>query len=243
MATVFRSNAMSSQGTAVYVGQLTGGVAKPITALTKANPAVVTSVAHGMLSGDVGKFASVGGMIQLNGTDGIVSEPVTDTFELFGVDSTAFTTYTTGGTFTPYPMLKACEARDFSIAGGQAAEIDVTTMCSTAVETRIGLQDYGEATMNVNFVPGDPALLELQAAAADAQARWFKVVLPQGSGVMVFQAFVRQISMSFGVNQAIQGSVGLRLSGPIEFIDVVPPDEVLLNAGIPAEEIALSQAA
>lgn len=228
--TVFRSNAMSSQGTAVYIGKSTGGVPVTVSGLTKANPAVVTATAHGLLSGDVGRFAAVGGMVEVNGLEGVVSEPTTDSFEAFGLDSSAFTTYTTGGTFTPFPMLKACEIRDFSITGGQAAEIDVTTMCSTAIETRIGLQDYGEATMNINFVPGDPALVELQAAAADAQARWFKVVMPQGVGTLVFTAFVRQISISFGVNQAIQGSVSLRLSGPIEQVDIVPPAEQLLAA-------------
>jgi len=34
---------------------------------------------------------------------------------------------------------------------------------------------------------------------------------------------VRQIGFSAGVNQAIQGTINLRITGPIDFIDVVPP--------------------
>lgn len=223
MPSTFRSEAMSSQGTAVYISQLTGGVPVTVSGITQASPGVVTATAHGMLSGDVGVFAAVGGMIELNGEAGIVSEPASGSFEIYNTDTTSFTTYTTGGTFTPYPMLQACEIKDLAINGGQAAEIDVTTMCSTAKEYRMGLQDAGEATMNINFVPWDPALAELMAAKADGQPRWFKVVLPQAAGVLVFQAYVRQVSLSFGVDQAIQGSVGLRLTGDVEMIDIVEP--------------------
>lgn len=226
MAATFRSNAISSQGSALYIGQTTGGVPVTVTGISKANPAVVTA-ANDLLSGDVGVFAAVTGMVEINGQESIVSEPSLSDFSAFNIDSSGFTTYTSGGTFTPFPMLKACEIRDFSITGGQSAEIDVTTMCSTAKEYLIGLQDFGEATANVNFVPGDPAFEEIMAAHADGQARWFKLVLPAGRGVLVFQAFVRQVNVSFGVDQAIQGSVSLRLSGPIEFVDIVPPADVI----------------
>ena len=235
MTTVFRSNAIQSQGSAVYIGQsengLPTGSPKTITAITNADPGVVTAVAHGLLEGDVGNFAAIVGMTDLNGISGIVDQPVTDTFEIAGVDTTAMPTYTSGGTFTPFHFIKACELKNFSQTGGQAAEIDVTTLCSVAVEKRIGLQDFGEASMTINYVPGDPALIEIKKAAADGYPRWFKIVFPAGADTMVFQAFVRQVSFSVGVNEAIQGTVSLRLTGAIVELGVTPlPEPVALAA-------------
>jgi hypothetical protein len=229
MASTFRSNAMSAQGSAVYVAKVVaaGGADDiTITGITSASPAVITG-ANDLLSGDVGKFSGVVGMTQINEQESATSGATATTFEAHNIDASDYTAYGSAGVFTPYEMLKACEARDFNIAGGQKAEIAVTTLCSTAVETRLGLPDYGEATMNVNFVPGDPAQVELEAANTDGLARWFKVVLPNGCAVLSFQAFVRQISLSIGVNQALQGTIGLRITGPVDQLDVIPPPTAL----------------
>ena len=52
------SNAILSQGTRFYIQALgTNGSAKTITAITQANPAVVTSTAHALVTGDVVTFA------------------------------------------------------------------------------------------------------------------------------------------------------------------------------------------
>jgi hypothetical protein len=220
---------MSSQGTAVYVAKpvAAGGATDiTVTAITKTNPAVVAAAGNNLLSGMVGKFSGATGMTQINGLEGIVSDPSSTDFDAFNIDATGFTTYTSGGKFTPYEMLKACEIRDMQLPGGQSPEIAVSTICSTAAEYRIGLIDYGEATMNVNFVPGDPAQWELLDASQDGTSRWFTIVFPEGRGAAVFQAFVRQFGWNFGVNAAYQGTIGLRLTGPIQYVDIVPPPGV-----------------
>jgi len=228
----FTSNALSSIGAAVYIGVSEAGeptgTPLTITGITAANPGVVTSTAHGLLEGDVGEIAAVVGMTELNGTSQVVDNPDANTFEI--VDTTGFTAYTSGGTFTPFHMIKMCELRNFALTGGQAAEIDVTTLCSTAIERRLGLKDTGEASLSVNFVPGDPAQIELMAAQDDGVARWFKVVFPNGAGTAVFQALVRQFSWTVGVNEAIQGTVSLRLTGDITYVGVTPLPEPALAA-------------
>lgn len=72
--------------------------AKTITAITKANPAVVTSAAHGYSAGDQVLLESIGGMVELNDRYRTVASPTTNTFALSGEDSTLYTTYTSGGT-------------------------------------------------------------------------------------------------------------------------------------------------
>lgn len=68
-----------------------------ITAITKANPAVVTSVAHGFSNGDRVIITGVLGMTEVNNRQFVVANKTADTFELSGVDSSAYTTYTSGG--------------------------------------------------------------------------------------------------------------------------------------------------
>ncbi len=69
-----------------------------ITAITKANPAVVTANSHGLSNGDRVFIASVGGMTEVNNREFTVAGATTNTFQLSGINSSAFTTYTSGGT-------------------------------------------------------------------------------------------------------------------------------------------------
>lgn len=83
------------------------GGAKAITAATKANPGVLTVLAHGMITGVFGTISSVVGMTELNGeTFSIVSTGAgsmtlkhADTGR--AINTTDFTTYVSGGTVTP----------------------------------------------------------------------------------------------------------------------------------------------
>lgn len=83
--------------------QVLTGVPKTITAITKANPGVITSNSHGFANGDEIYIIGVGGMTQLNGRNFRVANVTTNTFtltDLFGnaIDTTNFTTFTSGGT-------------------------------------------------------------------------------------------------------------------------------------------------
>ena len=103
--------------------QVLNATAKTITAATKASPGVLTSNSHGFSNGDEIFIASVGGMIELNGRNYRVANSSTNTFtltDLFGaaINTTSFTTYTSGGTATeifelatPYPEAKLPDVR------------------------------------------------------------------------------------------------------------------------------------
>lgn len=71
---------------------------KTITAITQANPAVVTAAAHGFSNGDRVIVAGVGGMGQVNNREFTVANQTADTFELSGVNATVYDAYTIGGT-------------------------------------------------------------------------------------------------------------------------------------------------
>lgn len=73
-----------------------------ITGITKANPAVVTSTAHGLSDGDRVKLIDVGGMTEVESMSFLVANKTANTFELTdlqgnNIDSSAYTAYTSGG--------------------------------------------------------------------------------------------------------------------------------------------------
>jgi hypothetical protein len=70
---------------------------KTITAITKANPAVVTASSHGYSNGDHVWINNVVGMTEVNGRRYTVANKTTNTFELSGVDSSSYTTYSSNG--------------------------------------------------------------------------------------------------------------------------------------------------
>lgn len=70
-----------------------------ITSINKANPGVVqVSGSHGYSNGDVVYIAGVEGMTEVNGRFFTVANVTAGTFELSGVDTSSYTTYTSGGT-------------------------------------------------------------------------------------------------------------------------------------------------
>lgn len=79
-------------------GEILTEATKTITGITKANPAVVTSNGHGFSNGDRVFIKSVVGMVELNNREFTVAGQTTNTFQLSGVDSSAFTTYGSAGT-------------------------------------------------------------------------------------------------------------------------------------------------
>jgi len=75
---------------------------KTITAITKANPGVVTSASHGFSNGDVVDLSDIEGMTELNGVRVIVANVAANTFELTdedgnNINTSSYTTYLSGG--------------------------------------------------------------------------------------------------------------------------------------------------
>lgn len=98
---------------------------KVITGATKENPVVITtSGSHGYVNGDKVYIIGVVGMTEINVKNFIVANKTSTTFELTGVDGTAYTTYVSGGTvarvftlITTYieadlPLLKFTQSAD-----------------------------------------------------------------------------------------------------------------------------------
>lgn len=74
------------------------GKTATITGISKANPAVVTcSGGHPFVNGETVRLPNVRGMTEVAGTTYTVANRTATTFELSGVNSSSYTTYTAGG--------------------------------------------------------------------------------------------------------------------------------------------------
>lgn len=97
-----------------------------ITAISKANPARVTiGSTHTASAGDVVTIAGAGGMTEINGLSAYVATPSSSFLDMTGINSTAFTTYTSGGTATGYDPTHMGVGGDTIIANTFAATLPV----------------------------------------------------------------------------------------------------------------------
>ena len=78
-----------------------------ITAITKANPGVVTAPYHGLATGDEVFLSGIEGMTELNGRTVTVTVTGTNTFSI-GIDTTGYATFTSDdGIVRPTPPTPA----------------------------------------------------------------------------------------------------------------------------------------
>lgn len=188
---------------------------KVITAITKANPGVVSSTAHGLLDGAVVAIAAVVGMTEVNGGLYVVDNPLSGTFELAGTDTTGYTTYTSGGTAAPVNFSNFCELTSVSQQDGSADEIDVTTICSTVKEFEVGLSDSGSLQLEYNYAGAETVQAALKAAKLSGAIVAFKLTLPGTGGTLVMLGSVQQQSISGSNNGVWTGSATIKLTGPV----------------------------
>ena len=97
-----------------------------ITAITQANPAVVTAASHGLSNSDKIYLSDAAGMTQVNGLVFTVANKTDNTFQLSGIDSSGYGAYTSGGyirhvengtTYTAYVSGGVARVETTSITG------------------------------------------------------------------------------------------------------------------------------
>lgn len=108
------------------------------------------------------------------------------------------------------------EVSEISGPGGQAAEIDVTDLSSTAKEFRMGLQDEGQITLSVNYIPSNTVHTTLRTARTNQTLTNFQIIFT-GSPIKTwrFTAYVLGLEISNSVDDVTKGSITLRVSGSI----------------------------
>lgn len=130
------------------------------------------------------------------------------------------TTAVTDVTPSPLPAFAVldCIGRSITYEGGTADEIEVTTLCSTAKEFRLGLEDAGTMSVAGHWKQGHAAHTAIRAAAADKQSRLIVVTFEDGSTFSAL-AYVSQRSFSAEVNGVVTATYNFRLTGATAEVD------------------------
>lgn len=190
----------------------TRAAAKVITAITAANPPVVSSTAHGYANGAIVYIDGVVGMTELNGRAFVVANQATNTFELKGINATTYTAYASGGSAYLITLGDVAEVTGVSGFDGEAGEIDVTNLRSTAKEYLVGLQDFGNVNLDVTLNNTDTGQALLRTIKASAAAKVFALTLSDAK-VSSFVALVKSFTFDASADQAVTGQVKLRVTG------------------------------
>jgi len=125
----------------------------------------------------------------------------------------------------PPAVLAEIEAvNNFTAFDGQANEIDMTHLRSTAKERIMGLQDFGSFSIDANYLPDEsaPGQAALRDAKATRQRQKFKFNIPadvEGGNVSTaeFFGFVQSASMTGGVDSKIDTTFNILVDGDVTF--------------------------
>ena len=163
--------------------------AKTITGITKANPGVVTSTAHGLLDGDI-VYIECQGMTQLNERVARVANKTTDTFQLEGIDTTLFDTFVSGSCYKITLGTTISTARSVTSSGGDFTMIDKTTIHENARSEMPGLPNAISFQMEHIWDSTDAGLAAMKAASDVQGKRVFKFQFGTGGKIMLFSGYV-----------------------------------------------------
>jgi hypothetical protein len=204
--------AIKGQGGQLAVGSATSGSAVTVTAATAANPVVLTAT-NSYSNGDIiVATAFTSGPTNLNNRAFVASAVSGSAVTLKGEDGSTNTAYSSsGGSLQKWTMLNISQGTNIQGFDGQSSEIDTTNLQSQAKEFLLGLQDFGQVTLEL-FQSSDSGQARLRAIKAAQSIVPFSLTLSDGS-IAAFMAGVKQYSFN-GVQPdgAVKNSVILRVT-------------------------------
>jgi len=119
------------------------------------------------------------------------------------------------GTGSPTVWVNLDEIVSFQRSGDRP-EIDVSSLDSLAREYRLGLRDNGTYSFECMYADASTGQARLRAGLDEANPSEFRVTYPNGD-IRLFQALVKKVDESGGVDDVIRAQVELRISGAIVF--------------------------
>ena len=104
----------------------------------------------------------------------------------------------------------------FTGPDGEATEIDVTHLGSTAKEYLQGLPDEGNITFTGFLDPDDTAQVGLRTDRDAQVANTYSLTLTDSPAtVLTFSAFVKQFALAGAPDGAITLNLSMRITGPV----------------------------
>lgn len=146
------------------------GADLPITAITKANPGVVSIASHGLANGDYILLKDIQGMPEVNNKIFRVAGSTAGTVNLEGEDTTLYGTFVSGKANKLTFGTNFSTLLDFNVSGGEFADVDTTTIHDYESSSMPGMPSPLVATSSSIWDTSDPAL-KAAKLASDTQAQ------------------------------------------------------------------------
>jgi len=182
--------------------------AKTITAITKGNPGVVTSSAHGYINGNV-LFLEIVGMHQLNEKVVRVANKTDDTFELEGINTTDFETFTSGTAKLATLGTSITSATNISASGGEFDFIDTTTIHANYRSQIPGLPSAISYQMDHIWDATDAGFIAMKSASDVQGIRVVKFQFGSGGKILYFAGYCGFSGLPGGGAQGLVSAKGV----------------------------------
>jgi hypothetical protein len=156
------------------------GANKTISAITKASPGVASSTSHGIADGAYVSLNNIQGMYELDGRVARIDNPVTNAFDLEGIDTTNFGTFSSGVANEITFGTSLGTGLSIAVSGGDFDFIDYTTIHDLVRKQLIGLANPTVISMDLIWDPSDAAFTALKAAADAKAIRAFRFTFANG---------------------------------------------------------------
>lgn len=203
---------ISSQGTVIKIQSGAAAVdTSPITAVTKAAPAVLTIATSDAVLGDI-VVPSGTGFPSIDGRPFKVSAKTATNVTLEDSDTTDEPgTANADGVLNIPPMVELCRST-FTVNNPAGATIDVTTLCDDAHKIVSGLPAIGTWQANGFYDYTDAAMLKARSYYRSGEVVTFMATFRDQSG-LVFNANVNVYDIAAGINAAVTNNLGGNIDG------------------------------
>ena len=125
------------------------------------------------------------------------------------------------------------EVVSFNGPGGSASIIDVTHLGSTRREKRMGIADEGQISFDINLVPNDAGQIKLRDDRAARTERTCRLFLTDTGGtILTMDAYCTQFSIQGSVDNKIQGSITLEITGEVNWSPVLEAEDTYANGTV-----------
>jgi Phage tail tube protein, TTP len=196
----------------------TYATAKVVSAITNASPGVATSTAHGLANGTIGYFSGVEGMVELEDQAASVDNTATNAFDIEGLATTNFGVFSGSADFTPVATwLTLSNSTGYTIGGGNADELDATTLLDTSKKTEFGMNAADTVTIDGFSDSQLAGRAIVQAAARAGTDVVFRFTLSNGER-RVFRGQPSLPGEAMSVNQKATGSFNVAVKGQVMYL-------------------------
>jgi len=164
------SGTIVGRGCKVEVALTLASAVSP-TAVTKADPGVVTLNAHGLADGAVGFWTVAAGMVELDEQAFMVAEKDTNTWKMPGFETTNYSTFTAGTVTMAATWGTLAEAAGYNVGGGAADALSDPRLMDLKKRTVAGNLASQDVTIDVSNQEIDGAAMAFISKKAQAGAK------------------------------------------------------------------------